>query len=93
MLPNTLGSSVFILIIHLIDRMKDSSEGDREGGQGQARRDKWRAVFKRRLQRQFSQRSETSDHSLQEWDSDRASQTTSEQQNNVDYFDFSFIEE
>lgn len=73
--------------------MKGSSEGDREGEQGQQRRDKWRAVFKRRVQRQFSQRSEQSDSSLQEWDSDRASQTTNEPQNNVDYFDFSFVEE
>lgn len=93
MLPNREGSSVFILIIQLIDRMKGSSEGDREGEQGQQRRDKWRAVFKRRVQRQFSQRSEQSDSSLQEWDSDRASQTTNEPQNNVDYFDFSFVEE
>lgn len=73
--------------------MKGSSEGDREDQQGQQRRDKWRAVFKRRVQRQFSQRSEQSDSSLQEWDSDRASQTTNEPQNNVDYFDFSFVEE
>lgn len=58
-----------------------------------ARREKWRRLFKNRLTRKQSARSETASSELAaEFESDQSSQSTNELQNNVDYFDFSFVE-
>lgn len=59
----------------------------------QARKHKWKRLFKSRLSRKLSQLTQDgSEDPLLEFESDRSSQSTNDIQNNVDYFDFSFIE-
>jgi hypothetical protein len=59
----------------------------------QSRKNKWKRLFKSRISRKHSQLTQIDpEDPVAELESDRSSQSTNDIQNNVDYFDFSFIE-
>lgn len=58
------------------------------------RKNKWKRLFSSRQTRKRAQLCSPSAHTSSFfYDSDQSSQSTDDNQNNVDYFDFSFLEE
>lgn len=59
----------------------------------QSSKNKWKRLFKSRISRKHSQLTQADpEDPVAEFESDRSSQSTNDIQNNIDYFDFSFIE-
>jgi hypothetical protein len=73
--------------------MKELWRGGSSNATGSAKKGKWKRLFKSRVGRKCSISSDLAEEYLDlESDFDKTSQTTNDLQNNVDYFDFTFVE-